>query len=136
MLFRSPATAALAALGLWLLFALFWSLMMTPLLSTLIAGPPEGILGPNLANLQVQQVVERLSPTTLYTETVQALLQPDKRFFGMVFVAQLRGALLGAPLPASQSFILIWPQFTGLIAATIVIFVIAYVAFQRQEIRA
>ena len=29
-------------------------------------------------------------------------------------------ALLGAPLPASQSFILIWPQLTGLIAATIV----------------
>jgi ABC-2 type transport system permease protein len=39
-------------------------------------------------------------------------------------------------LPVSQSFILIWPQLTGLSAATIVIFVIAYVVFQRQEIRA
>src|ERR1700730_8979848 len=64
------------------------------------------------------------------------LLQPQTRALGPVFVSQLRGALLGSPLPVSQSFILIWPQLTGLIAATIVIFVIAYVAFQRQEIRA
>jgi ABC-2 type transport system permease protein len=44
--------------------------------------------------------------------------------------------LLGAPLPAAQSFLLVWPQLTGLVAATILIFAIAYVAFQRQEIRA
>jgi ABC-2 type transport system permease protein len=44
--------------------------------------------------------------------------------------------MVNAPLPVSQSFILIWPQLTGLIAATIVIFVIAYIVFQRQEIRA
>jgi ABC-2 type transport system permease protein len=36
----------------------------------------------------------------------------------------------------SQSFLLIWPQLTGLVAGMIVIFAIAYVAFQRQEIRA
>ena len=44
--------------------------------------------------------------------------------------------LIGAPLPFSQSLILIWPQLTGLVAATIVIFAAAYVLFQRQEIRA
>ena len=136
VLFRSPATAALAALGLWLLFALFWSLMVTRVVSTLIAGPQEGLFGPNVAYMQTEQIVERLSPTTLYNDTVLALLQPTTRALGPVFVSQLRGALLGAPLPASQSFLLIWPQFTGLIAATIVIFVIAYVVFQRQEIRA
>ena len=45
VLFRAPATAALAALGMWLLFSLFWS-MLAPLVARLIAGPPEGILGP------------------------------------------------------------------------------------------
>ena len=47
-----------------------------------------------------------------------------------------RGMVLGAPLPVAQSFILIWPQLTGLFAAMILIFAIAYVFFQRQEIRA
>jgi ABC-2 type transport system permease protein len=137
VLFRAPATAALAALGLWLLFTLFWTVMITPLLATLIAGPPETMFGsPSISYLNTQQILERLSPNTLYTETALALLQPATRALGPVFVSQLQGALLGAPLPASQSFVLIWPQLTGLIAATIVIFVIAYVVFQRQEIRA
>jgi ABC-2 type transport system permease protein len=136
VLFRAPATAALAALGMWLLFALFWSVLITPLVATVIAGPSQGLLGPNVAYAQTEQILNRLSPNTLYGDTTLALLQPSTRALGLVFVSQLRGALLGAPLPVTQSFILIWPQLTGLIAAMIAIFVVAYVVFQRQEIRA
>src|SRR5882672_10274738 len=57
VLFRAPATAALATLGLWLLFAFFWSLMVTPLLSTLIAGPRETIFGPSLAYVQTEEII-------------------------------------------------------------------------------
>lgn len=39
-------------------------------------------------------------------------------------------------LPLGQSLLLIWPQLTGLLAAVIVMFTIAYALFQRQEIRA
>ncbi len=135
VVFRAPATAALAALGVWLLFALFWS-VITPLIANLIAGPPEGVFGPRLAFLHTQQIIDRLSPNTLYAESALALLHPATRALGPVLISQLQGALLGAPLPVSQSFILIWPQLTALIAMVIVIFVIAYIAFQRQEIRA
>jgi ABC-2 type transport system permease protein len=135
VVFRAPATAALAALGVWLLFSLFWS-VVTPLAATLIAGPPEGIFGPNLAYLQTAQTLDRISPNTLYAEIALALLQPATRALGPVLYSQVHGALLGAPLPAVQSFILVWPQLTGLVAAMIVIFAIAYVVFQRQEIRA
>ena len=135
VIFRAPATAALASLGLWLLFTFFWAVMLTPLLATVIAGPPEGLLRPNLHYALTQQWLDRLSPSTLYTEAAQALLQPEKRFFGVVYLTQLIGAV-PAPLRTSQSFILVWPQLTGLVAATIVIFVIAYICFQRQEIRA
>src|SRR5580704_16630965 len=58
VLFRAPATAALAGLGVWLLFALFWA-VVTPLVATLIAGPPEGVLGPRLAYLNVEQIIDR-----------------------------------------------------------------------------
>jgi ABC-2 type transport system permease protein len=135
VIFRAPATAALAALGMWLLFALFWSIL-TPLAATLVAGPPQTIFGPNLAFVQTQQVLDRISPNTLYAEVALALLQPSTRALGPVFYSQIQGALLGTPLPAGQSFLLIWPQLTGLVATTIVIFAIAYVIFQRQEIRA
>ena len=135
VLFRAPATAALAALGTWLVSSLFWS-FLTDIIAALVAGPAEGVLGPRLAYLNAQQLIDRLSPNTLYAETALALLQPQTRALGPVLISQLQGAVLGAPLPVTQSFVLIWPQLTGLIAATIVIFAIAYVLFQRQEIRA
>jgi ABC-2 type transport system permease protein len=135
VIFRAPATAALAALGTWLLFSLFWTII-SPIITGLIAGPPEGILGPRLAYLNTEQIIDRLAPNTLYAETALALLQPATRALGPVLMSQLQGAVLGAPLPVTQSFVLIWPQLTGLIAATILIFAIAYVLFQRQEIRA
>jgi ABC-2 type transport system permease protein len=136
VLFRAPATAALGSLGLWLVFSFFWSVVIRPLVATMIAGPAEDIFGPNLAYVQTSQVLDRISPNTLYAEIALALLQPSTRTLGPVFLSQLRGALIGAPLPAGQSFILVWPQITGLIAGMIVIFAIAYVIFQRQEIRA
>jgi ABC-2 type transport system permease protein len=138
VLFRAPATAALAALGTWLVFTLFWS-VITPIVASLIAGPAEGILGPSESYLQVEQIIDRLSPNTLYSEAAIALLQPAVRTLSSLspaLIMQLQGAILGTPLPVTQSFVLIWPQLTGLLATMIVIFAIAYVFFQRQEIRA
>jgi ABC-2 type transport system permease protein len=135
--FRSPATAALATLGLWLVFVLFWSVMIAPLAATLISGPREGMFGPNLAFINTDQLINRLSPNTLYAETARALLHPETRVLGIVFVTLSEAqSMIGAPLPMLQSFLLIWPQLTGLIAGMIVIFAIAYILFQRQEIRA
>jgi len=138
VVFRAPATAALAALGTWLVLSLFWS-VITPIFAGLIVGPAEGVLGPRDVYIQAVQIIDRLSPNTLYTETAIALLQPAVRTLAALspaLIMQLQGAILGAPLPVTQSFVLIWPQLTGLVATTILIFAIAYILFQRQEIRA
>lgn len=134
-LFRSPATSALASLTLWLLFAVFWA-MLTPLIANGIS--PVDPLDPMTAvhNAYWTQGISRISPNTLYAEMTQALLHPDTRTLGLVFLSQLQGAIMGAPLPFSQSALLIWPQLAGLVAAMLVVFTIAYVSFQRQEIRA
>jgi ABC-2 type transport system permease protein len=44
--------------------------------------------------------------------------------------------VLGAPLPFAESVLIAWPQMVGMIATSIVLFVIGYVIFQRQEVRA
>jgi ABC-2 type transport system permease protein len=134
-IFRSPATSALAALTLWLLFTIFWS-MLTPLITGIIA--PVDQLDPQtmIHNAEVQQAISRISPNTLYGEMTLALLNPATRTLGLVFMDQLQGALMGAPLPFGQSALLMWPQLAGLVAAMVVVFTIAYVAFQRQEVRA
>jgi ABC-2 type transport system permease protein len=134
-LFRSPATSALAALTLWLLFTIFWS-MLTPLVANAVA--PVDLLDPMTAvhNAYWTSGISRISPNTLYGEMTLALLDPATRSLGVVFLSQLQGALMGAPLPFSQSALLIWPQLSGMVAAMLLIFTGAYVTFQRQEVRA
>jgi ABC-2 type transport system permease protein len=135
ILFRAPATAALAALSLWLLFAVFWAIIV-PLVTAVIS--PVDPFDPltQLSAINTATGLNRLSPNTLFAETTLALLNPGTRALGPVFAFQLHGALIGAPLPINQSLLLVWPQLTGLIAATLVLFTIGYVFFQRQEIRA
>ena len=129
IVFRSPATAALAALGLWLFLTVIW-----PVLSPGIA---EAILPPDQATvLTGGQMLARLSPSTLFGEVVLAILNPSTRTLGPIYLSQLQGAVLGAPLPLAESLIIAWPQIVGLIAGTILLFVVGYVIFQRQEVRA
>jgi ABC-2 type transport system permease protein len=135
IVFRAPATAALAALSLWLLFTVFWA-MVVPLITALVS--PVDPFDPltQVSALNTATGLNRLSPNTLFAEATHALLNPGTRALGPVFAFQLHGALVGAPLPLSQSLLLVWPQLTSLIAASVLLFAIGYVLFQRQEIRA
>ena len=135
---RSAATAALVSLGLWLFFALIWPALAKPI-AELIA-PPDiryTMLGlPTPDTLLLQVTIARISPGTLYSDAITAILNPDVRSLGPLFLDQLQGMVRGAPLPLGQSIIIAWPQTVGLIATTIFLYVIGYVIFQRQEVRA
>jgi ABC-2 type transport system permease protein len=65
-----------------------------------------------------------------------ALLNPTTRTLGPIYLSQLQGAVLGAPLPLAESLMVAWPQIVALASAVILLFVASYVAFQRQEVRA
>jgi ABC-2 type transport system permease protein len=133
--FRQPATAALAAIAVWLFFAVFWN-MLVSLISQAILPEQITSLEQLLSQAKVIQTLSRLSPNTLYGEATLGLLLPATRSLGFVLPTQMQGAILGAPLPLTESIILTWPHLTGLIAVTVVLFALAYVLFQRQEIRA
>jgi len=130
VVFRSAATAALVTLGLWLFLTVIWPALAPAAAQALV--PPDD----QAAQLITAQMLARLSPSTLFGESVLALLHPSTRSLGPVYLSQLQGAVMGAPLPLSQSVLVAWPQIVGLIAASILLFVASYVAFQRQEVRA
>ncbi|MCC6616450.1 MAG: ABC transporter permease [Anaerolineae bacterium] len=133
--FRQSATAALASIAVWLFFMVFWSIVVSSLARILQPGEPT-TLQQALNQAQLLQTLTRFSPNTLYVEATVGLLNPAVRSFGLVLPTELQGALIGSPLPLDQSILLIWPHLTGLIAITLLLFAIAYVLFQRQEIRA
>lgn len=132
---RSPATSALAALSVWLVLTVFWG-MIAPLLAGVVA--PIDPLDPMtiLTQFEWQQAIARFSPQTLHGEVTGLLLDPAARSVGPLFYDQLEGAVIGAPLPTLQSLLIVWPQISGLVAAMLVLFTLAYVVFQRQEVRA
>ena len=134
VLFRSAATSALVALGLWLFLALLWPMLAGALAQAIApAGPPGQA---SLAALEWAQALQRLSPSELFSEAMIVVLSPSTRTLGPVFLSQLEGALMGAPLGLWQSLQIVWAQAVGLIAGVIVLFTLAYAAFQRQEVRA
>jgi len=133
--FRQPATAALTALAVWLLFAVFWP-MLTSVLAEAFRPENGDMITAALTQVKMQLTLARLSPNTLYSEVALGLLNPATKAFGPLFLAQMQGVLLGSPLPVTQSLLLVWPPVTGLVSAVILLFALTYVLFQRQEIRA
>ncbi len=131
--FRQPATAALTVIAVWLFFTVFY-----PMIVNLIA---KSMISPNMANgyqayvaTKIKVDLMRFVPNQLFSDATTTLLVPSVRSLGPLTVRQMIGTIPG-PLPLGQSLLLVWPQVTGLIAATILCFVISYVMFMRREIR-
>jgi len=137
-LFRSAATAALVALGLWLFLTFIWPVLAGAFAQAIVPPDPRytalGLQTPG--TVVAEQILARLSPSTLFAETVVAILDPTTRSLGPIYLSQLQGAVLGAPLPIGESLLIAWPQIVGMIAGAILLFVVGYIIFQRQEVRA
>ena len=52
----------------------------------------------------------------MFGEVVLAILNPSTRSLGPIYLSQLHGAVMGAPLPLGESLIIAWPQIVGLVA--------------------
>ena len=136
MLLRRTVTAALASIALWLFLGIFIGVL---------AGFVAGLIIPNPATAEdvtrlatIETVMGRMSPSTLYSESVRLLLNPVARTLVPILpeqLGQLEG-LIVTPLSLGQSMRLILPMFFTLLALVAVCFGIAYIKFMRTEIRA
>lgn len=135
---RRAATSALAAIAAWLVATLFAFLLVEIFAGILSPAGTQATIEDQIQNARTEQTLSRLMPGTLYNESTTALLNPQVRTTGLVFLSQasqLQSAI-PEPLPLSQSMLIVLPQALGLIAMTVVTFVGAYVLFMRQEVRA
>ena len=133
LLFQRTVTAALGSLALWLFLAIFAPLIAQIAANFIVADPstPEKVA----RQTDIAAMISRISPTTLYEESVHLILNPTARVLGAALAEQTQGILL-TPLALGQSLLLILPQFTTLIALAGVCFGICYIKFMRTEIRA
>lgn len=135
VLFKQPATAALAGIAVWLFFSIFYS-MIIELLANALA-PSEVTLESILSYESTLLFLMRLSPAHLFSEVTTTLLYPTVNSLGSSVLASEQQYFMipDTPLSFVQSLLVSWPQTTAMIAATLICFAISYYIFMRQEIR-
>lgn len=131
--FRQPATSALACIAVWLFLTVFYSIIVN-LIARAIAPPAMAGTLQAVRYQEIIMILMKILPGELYSDATTTILMPTVRSLGPLTMEQIAGAIPG-PLPLGQSLMLVWPQLTGLIAATVFCFVISYVSFMRREIR-
>lgn len=132
--FRQPATSALTSISIWLFFSIFYS-MIVELIARGTAPSSTTATTEQIIRYQENiQTLSRINPSQLFDDATTTLLTPSVRSLGPLTMEQVVGAI-PSPLPLAQSLLLVWPQWTGLIAATVICFALSYVSFMRQEIR-
>lgn len=132
--FRQATTSALTAIGIWLFFTVFFRIIVNIAVKAFFPDPvylsPTEILSYNYLILNML----RLAPSQLYMDATTTFLMPSVRSLGPLTVEQMAGAI-PSPLPLRESILIVWPQVSGLLAATAVCFALSYYWFMRREIR-
>ncbi|MDR2139509.1 MAG: ABC transporter permease [Tannerella sp.] len=133
VLFRQPATSALACIAVWLFFTVFYSMIVNLIARAMM--PPETVgVQSMLGYRHFILNLLRVAPSHLFNDAGTTLLIPSVRSLGPLSMEQVQGAI-PSPLPLGQSLLIVWPQLTGLIAATVGCFGLSYYIFMRKEIR-
>ena len=132
--FRNVATSALIAIGIWLFFTVFYPILVNAVIKAVV---PSGYLLPEqvMRYNRLLMSLLRLDPGQLYTDAATTLLMPSVRSLGALSMEQMAGAI-PSPLSFTNSLMIVWPQVTGLLAATTLCFALAYYLFMRKEVRA
>lgn len=131
--FKQSATSALAGIAVWLFFTVFYPLIVNIVTKTMAPSQYAPVRAQYLFE-KFKFAIMQVMPNELFSQATSTLLMPSVRNLGPLTMEQLQGAIPG-PLPLGQSLLLVWPQVTGLIALTILCFILTYVAFMRREIR-
>ena len=131
--FRHAATSALSGIAVWLFFTVFYPLIVNIILKGLTPSQyamPRAVYAYEKLKFGLNQIM----PNELFSEITSTLLMPTVRNIGPLTTEQVQGAIPGA-LPLGQSLMIVWPQLTGLIAMTLLCFMVSYILFMRREIR-
>jgi ABC-2 type transport system permease protein len=137
---RRAATSALIAFGVWFVLTIFGSFIVD-FVARAVSPFTGSTLDQLLTQAQGQQFIRRLLPGELYAEVTAVLLDPRENPLatlpGTIGQAQQAAQQIQTTvLSVDQSLLLVWPQIVALVAITVVLFALAYVAFMRQEVRA
>lgn len=135
VLFRRAITSIMSAISVWLVFTLFITMIAGLTAEWVAPVTDESSTEAVLEHQRVEDTTMRVSPTTLFNEATETVLNPGIRTLrGLVLVREVQGMIAG-PLSLGQSLILVWLHLVSLFTLTAICFAISYIKFMREEIR-
>lgn len=132
--FTQSATSALAAIGVWLFLTVFYQIGISMVVKALVPGSSMLSETDIISYNELLFRLLRLAPSQLFTDATTTLLMPSVRSLGLITMEQMAGAI-PSPLSYKESLMIVWPQVSGLIAATVSCFALSYYLFMRREVR-
>ena len=137
ILFKRTATSALASIALWIFLFFFLSMIAGYIADAIVPIDQNSTIELLTKNDSIFRMISRISPGTLYGETVQVLLMPElgNPSSTLILISIYTAGLSLGSLSLDQSLTIVWPQFVSLIALTALCFAISYIKFMREEIR-
>ncbi len=132
---EKTAASILTAIAIWIFFMFFLPIIANAIANG-VAPLENATTAVQIQNYSIEQSLLRISPSTLFTETIAILLIPTGGHFMLQPVLESDIAnMIANPLSLGQSLIQVWPQLVVIIALAIICFALSYVVFMRQEIR-
>jgi len=134
ILFDRTVSSALASIAVWIFFSFFMYMLAGVIADRMVPLGPKASMEAWVKHSYIKEVVLKFSPTTIFNETISAILIPTYKGVGLI--ALLSGEEIPtSPLSMGQSLLVVWPQLTILVAMALICFAISYAAFMRREIR-
>jgi ABC-2 type transport system permease protein len=131
------AASILTAIAIWIFIMFF-----LPIIANAIANAMAPLDGASMAeqirNYTIENSILRVSPSTLFSESVLILLLPSTGHLQLSLVSLATtdvSSMIINPLSLSQSLLQVWPQLVAIVALAIICFAASYIIFMRQEIR-
>lgn len=132
---EKTAASILIAIAIWIFFMFFLPIIASAVANS-VAPLENATTAVQIQNYTIEQNISRISPSTLFSESIAILLIPTGGHFLLrpIISSDLAG-MVANPLSLGQSMIQIWPQLVAIVALAIICFAASYVAFMRQEVR-
>lgn len=133
VIMEKTAASILTAIAIWI-FLMFFLPIIANAIANGIAPLENASVVDQIRNFNIGQGILRISPSTLFAESIAILLVPTARLFQPTLLNIVQTPPQN-PLSLGQSLIQVWPQLVVIVALAIICFAISYIIFMRQEIR-
>jgi ABC-2 type transport system permease protein len=117
-----------------LFFTVFYQIVVNLIIRSFLPDPAGLSQDQILSYNEIILAFSRIAPNQLYMDATTTMLMPSVRSLGPMTMEQMAGAI-PSPLPFTESVMVVWPQVSGLIGATVACFALSYFLFMRREIR-